>query len=406
MGRLNSTLKSLKQKRIYWDLLHCEKASSDISLTGKHVKVTGFFSSSISLGQAARRQADLIASIGFDVQRRDISQLMIPNLNKLQDFDGSKHGSFSRQESGISVFHMNPPEAPKAIRLTADKTKDYRVGQWIFEIPPAPNFWNSVSTLFHEIWTPTQHSAGIIKECSQCPVYVLPLPLTLTPATSQMRSKLSIRDDTFVVLIAYDVNSCIERKNPYAAIKAFKSAFDQDQNVVLLVKTSGLNSFANAKNDLSRAVGNDPRIHVITDIISDEDMAGLVDTADLILSLHRAEGFGFMLADGMARGKPVIATGWSGNMDFMTKENSHIVPYKMITVSDDQGIYSKGEWADPDIDAAIEALRVCYKETEHTQLLGNQAKLDMEKFLKTDAAEKYGKQLNEIFTNFGHSVNG
>ncbi len=85
----------------------------------------------------------------------------------------------------------------------------------------------------------------------------------------------------------------------------------------------------------------------------------LIGCADVVRSLHRSEGFGLVPAQAMLLGKPVVATGWSGNMDFMTERNSAVVGYNLIPVRDPQGSYDQKDqlWADPDVEQAAEWLQ-------------------------------------------------
>jgi len=75
-------------------------------------------------------------------------------------------------------------------------------------------------------------------------------------------------------------------------------------------------------------------------------MAGLVASADVVLSLHRAEGFGLLLAEAMLHEVPVVATNWSGNVDFMSAEDSGLVGYRLVPPNDPQGTYNLpgAEW--------------------------------------------------------------
>ena len=85
--------------------------------------------------------------------------------------------------------------------------------------------------------------------------------------------------------------------------------------------------------------------------------------ADCYVSLHRSEGFGLTLAEAMSCCKPVIATAYSGNMEFMTEENSFLVPYRLIEIEKDHGPYKKGcVWADPDLREATQLMLRVYED--------------------------------------------
>ena len=135
--------------------------------------------------------------------------------------------------------------------------------------------------------------------------------------------------------------------------------------------------------ELESAVGGAPNIRIMHDKLSQEGMDSLMQHADVILSLHRGEGFGLVLAQAMLLGKPVIATGWSGNMDFMSRRNSILLDYELIPVQDPQGSYAQGDqnWADPDIEQAADWLVRLARSPDLRRKIGQAA--------AEDAAERF-----------------
>ncbi len=120
---------------------------------------------------------------------------------------------------------------------------------------------------------------------------------------------------------------------------------------------------------------------------------------DVLLSLHRAEGFGLAPAEMMFMGKPVIATGWSGNMDFMTRENSALVDYKLVAVQDRQGVYTMSDqrWAEPDIEQAAVWLRKLAADPELRRRLGMRAAKDATEFF---GIERFRLSVAKILPNY------
>ncbi len=153
------------------------------------------------------------------------------------------------------------------------------------------------------------------------------------------------------------ITSGISRKNPEAAIRAFKLAFPHG-GAMLTLKVSGAASAPRELERLRRLCA-DPAIHILTKTLSHEELDNLYWQHDVYLSLHRSEGYGLTIREAMLRGLHVVATGWSGNMDFMTGSLAHAVPFQMVPIHESKGPLKglKGRWAEPDADAAAMVLR-------------------------------------------------
>ena len=93
-----------------------------------------------------------------------------------------------------------------------------------------------------------------------------------------------------------------------------------------------------------------------------------------MLSLHRGEGFGLVLAEAMLLGKPVIATAWSGNTDFMDRSNAALIDYRLVPARDDRSVY-RGLWAEPDVAEAACLLRMLADDPGLRRAMGEQARV-------------------------------
>jgi glycosyltransferase involved in cell wall biosynthesis len=156
----------------------------------------------------------------------------------------------------------------------------------------------------------------------------------------------------------FHLGSGFVRKNPMAAIAAFRRAFGDAPDRVMAIKLVD-NGAHRARHELEAAISGVANIRLIEGMLPHADMAGLIDASDIVISLHRSEGFGLVLAQAMALGKPVVATGWSGNLDFMNEGNSALVSCSLVPVRDPDGAFDAcdQEWAEPDIDHAADWLR-------------------------------------------------
>ena len=110
-------------------------------------------------------------------------------------------------------------------------------------------------------------------------------------------------------------------------------------------------------------------------------MKNLVRCCDCFVSLHRSEGFGRGMAEAMYLGKPVIGTGYSGNLDFMNEENACLVRYKLKDVEEGQYPYGEGQvWAEPDMDHAMYLMQKLLADRDYGRKLGSVASRHMRQF--------------------------
>lgn len=248
----------------------------------------------------------------------------------------------------------------------------YNVGFWVWELEKFPHDWRPAFDLVDEVWVPTEFVRCAISACTGKPVLRMPKAIEFDPPRAMDRRHFGLPLDDFVFLFSYDFNSFPARKNPEAAVAAFRQAFDDGSGGKrLLVKSTNGDRFPERLAALRNAVADDPRIEVRDGFLSREEMFGLQNSIDCYVSLHRSEGFGLGMAECMYLGKPVIATGYSGNLDFMDGDNSLLVDCKMIPVRDGEYPYWQGQrWADPDVAQAARFMRQVFDDRAFAHRLG------------------------------------
>jgi glycosyltransferase involved in cell wall biosynthesis len=162
-----------------------------------------------------------------------------------------------------------------------------------------------------------------------------------------------------LVLTVFNFRSGFTRKNPLAAVAAFQKAFGRDQEMHLMIKTMDGPSHPTEWLQLTTAIADAPNITLLDSVLPQPEISGLIDTADIVLSLHRSEGFGLIAAEAMMRGKPVVATNWSGSTDFLHSWNGCPVDYELVPAIDPTGSYHQPDqiWAEPQVGDAAKALR-------------------------------------------------
>jgi glycosyltransferase involved in cell wall biosynthesis len=293
---------------------------------------------------------------------------------------GREHDDWTANHKGvihdINVINLNPDQVYRGMETLAPlMTGRYNIGYWVWELSKLPRSWIDLTVSFHEIWTPSTHSMKAISRSTG--LRVTWIPHSVRPETSERvtRKTFGLPDDAFVFLTVADFFSLPERKNFLGALKAFEIAFpSQDRDIALFLKTSNMDYRPEFKRAIREAERRNRSIHVLDGYLSRGSLLGLIEVCDVFVSLHRAEGFGLPLAEAMWLGKPVIATGWSGNMDFMTQDNSFPVKYRLAPLGKRIGPYEKHEvWAEPDLDHAAELMRRVASDPELCKRVGSQA---------------------------------
>ncbi len=192
------------------------------------------------------------------------------------------------------------------------------------------------------------------------PVLLMPMAVAVPPPEPGLRrADFGLPEDKFVFYFSFDFRSYASRKNPLAAVAAFRRAFPRrNQSAVLLLKTIGSDWMLEERDRLLEAIHGDPRILLIDREFTRPRAIALLALSDCFLSLHRSEGFGRGPAEAMLLGKPVIVTDYSGTRDFTTSETALLVGYELVPVGAEEYPGASAQvWAEPDIDQAAAAMR-------------------------------------------------
>jgi glycosyltransferase involved in cell wall biosynthesis len=337
------------------------------------VIVGGQLTTASGLGESARLCLDALRALGWDAGHLDVSTLFLR-----EDLPVHPPGPAARPgEGGTLILHVNSPYLPYvAMRLGRKFLAGRRIiGMWNWELPVMGPDWRQGLGLVHEIWVATQFNADSLPADVKVPVKVVPHPVAATDAV-RSRDRFGLPEDKFVVFAAFDMGSTYGRKNPRASVAAFRQAFGDDPNCLMVLKVGHATDADWAMADLKDAIQGMSNVRLMQETLSRADMTALVASADVVLSLHRAEGFGLLMAEAMLHGVPAVATGWSGNVDFMTAEDSGLVKYRLVPVDDPQGTYAvKGaHWAEADVGDAAAWLKRLYENPEFRRQLGERGK--------------------------------
>jgi glycosyltransferase involved in cell wall biosynthesis len=266
------------------------------------------------------------------------------------------------------LLHVNSPLLPLALlRAPRSLVRGRRViGYWAWELPTVPDTWRAGLPFVHEIWGLSSFTADAFRhwlppDAPQV-VRTVPIPLVAPPVPSALdRAAFGLPADAVVVLVSCNLASSFVRKNPLGAIAAFRTAFGDRPDRLLLLKLGNPDHAAADFSKLREAASGVSNIRFDTRMLPAADSHALTACADIVLSLHRSEGFGLVPAEAMLLGRAVIATGWSGNMDFMDADSAALVGFQLVPARDPRGVFEApgAMWAEPDIaEAAAHLVRL------------------------------------------------
>ena len=261
------------------------------------------------------------------------------------------------------VLHVNAPHVAAALlRLPRGLLRGRRViGCWAWELPTAPPDWATGVRFVHEVWAPSRFTAAALEPLLPGRVRVVPYCVaSRPPAPSGLdRQAFGLPAGAVVTLCSFSLASSFERKNPLAAIAAHRQAFGDRADRILVMKIGHAGHFGPDMQRLQGAADGAGNIRFETRTLPLADNHALMACADIVLSLHRSEGFGLVPAEGMLLGRAVVLTNWSGSTDFTDAETAALVPYRLVPAVDPRGVFQApgAVWAEADVGAAATALR-------------------------------------------------
>jgi glycosyltransferase involved in cell wall biosynthesis len=360
------------------------------------VNVIGYLRSESGLGAAARGYIRALRTAGAPLSLIDTGYLTV---NRTEDPTITDVDDEWRHDVNLVVinadehFHIASELGEQNFRSR------YNIGVWAWELPSFPKEWHNRFPWYDEIWVGTSFIANALAKVSPIPVVIVPPVMSLDVRGSRKRGRARMRckPGEFVFAFIFDFHSFAERKNPVAVVEAFKRAFGPNDNARLVIKC--VNSHvAEAQLASLEARARGHRIEIISGYWPVQDVRDLMAAADSYVSLHRAEGTGLTMSDAMAHGKPVIATGWSGNVDFMNVANSYPVDYRLVQLEKDVGPYLAGEtWADPSVEHAAKLMRHVFEQPAEVARRGKRARADIEgHFSEAAVAEVVRERLEVI----------
>jgi glycosyltransferase involved in cell wall biosynthesis len=342
------------------------------------LNVLGYMRAESGLGEAVRALVHACREGGIPVTVRDADVAIPP---RQADFSLDPL-SADTMAARTTLLYLNPDMLQQVWQRhgKAEFEHQYVIGFWFWELERLPAEWRYAFDLVDEIWVASEFVRAAVAAATTKPVIRIPYPIEAHPARLYRRAEFGLPEGRFLFLFSFDFSSYRQRKNPEATLAAFRRAFPVDRDDVgLVIKCSGAGRHPDQLAALRHEIGGDRRIQVIDQTLPIDAMHGLQSACDAYVSLHRAEGLGLGMAEAMALGKPAIATGYSGNLEFMNGGNSVLVDYRLIPVEPGQFAHWEAgwQWADADIGQAAAAMQRLVAEPGYRDRIGRQAAQEM-----------------------------
>lgn len=313
------------------------------------INVIGYFQGRLGLGETAR----LIVS-SLEKQRVPFSLIsadfVAPHHSKMT----SSYKCEEECKYPINLFCLGLEDVPFFIQSKGHKYAKgrYNIGLFFWETNVIPHSIIKKISHFDEIWVMSRYNQECLSAVTTVPVHHIPHPIRFQEPEIFNKASYGL-PDKYTFLFCFDFYGIVQRKNPIATVKAFQKAFSGCNDVQLVIKSLNGDRHKQLLQPLLNEISGDSRIRWIDEAMSAERRYGLINACDCYVSLHRSEGFGLSLAEAMAMGKPVIATGYSGNLDFMTQKNSYLCDFALVPIGPNIRPYPpNGLWADVNIDQA------------------------------------------------------
>lgn len=328
------------------------------------VNQIGYFGKGFGLGESSRLMLEALKQAGIPVSLISVNDLLVnvrdePFLYPIENVF----------KYPINLFTIDTTQIPIFIERNGwNHFKNrHNIGLVFWETTHTTQAYAKGWEYLDEIWTTSRFMQEVLSRIAPTaiPVHYIPQPLELAysyRSTNQTKKELP---HLFTYLFFFSFNSVLGRKNPQAIIDAFHIAFPDEKKVRLIIKSKDSQNFSEQLKNMQKKIERDSRVVWIDEVMDEQERFNLMNRCDCYISLHRSEGFGLTLCEAMLLNKPVIATGYSGNIDFMNDHNSYLCSYRFVPVGEGNPPYPPdGIWAEPDIHHAAQLMRHVFENQE------------------------------------------
>lgn len=396
------------------DRLHAAMLPAVPDTAPVDVQVIGPFKKASGLGQATRLSATIMAGTSYSVNSVDFG------LDNPAPVGFSHVGALSGyRRARVNLVQLNAELIPLAFAYEPDVFSGaYNIGYFYWELDsPAACHYLALDML-DEIWVATEYGVQIYQPHTEKPVVNVGMCYEELPeidrddARRQLCARFGFAGQEFVFLVAFDSFSFIQRKNPIGTLKAFLAAFPVEKDVRLVIKTQNRRKVTDPVQtriwkELDELMRDEPRIVILEETLTYDDLLRLKKGCDCYVSLHKSEGWGFGMIEAMNLRVPVVCTAYSGNMDFCSEDTAWLVDYTEVALEPDDYIFvlPGQKWAEPDIASAARQLRAVYDDPAARARKAEAAWRNVhDNFSAAAIARRYQARLDEIFRMLGGAL--
>lgn len=367
------------------------------------VTLIGPLQAASGLGQASRVSAQILQNFEHELS--------------LYNFDmdnPAPSDSFSKlvlskkiERRLINLIHLNAESIPLAFAYLNQNVykNSYNIGYFFWELSRIPFCHRLALKMLDEIWVSSEYNRKIYSDYTDIPVINVGMavePLGTPRVLS--RNHFGLSREKFIFIATFDSFSFIGRKNPLAVVQAFQLAFPSDREVILLIKTQNRFKVDDAYqrrlwSQISSYCAQDSRIVMLNETLNYAELLGLKALCDCYISLHRSEGWGFGMLEAMQLGLPVIATGYSGNLEFCNPDTCYLVDYDLVEPRPEEYIFVErgSQWAEPRVDSAAKCMRSVLADRAKSKAVAEAGKAFIETNFSIPAiARRYQRRLRDV----------
>ncbi|WP_424363023.1 glycosyltransferase family 4 protein [Methylocystis parvus] len=367
------------------------------------VQLIGPFSRRLGISDSCRALAYALDKLDYSTRLCDFT---LDHPNAVRAHDEARTAPPGRAR--VTLLHLNLEETPAAFAYLPDIFAGaHVVGMPYLETPKLGPSQLLGLSLADEIWAASKFVADAVGAPQKTQIVGTasrPVKAIGRVAARKLAYAGIAEPDDFIFLTACDALSGAYRKNPLGVIRAFLHAYPKDENVKLVIKAHSLDRVGepNEKRIWDRVAAlaaQCSRIVLLDRYVDEANHVALLEGADCLVSLHRAEGFGYHMLEAMTLGTPVIATAYSGNMEFCNEATAYLIPYTLTNI--EHGHYHRASasqtWAEPDFAASVAAMRRVRDDDAARERIAHDARAYVEAHFSLDAfARRIDARLQQI----------